>query len=137
MSNVLPNDARQYSLSAYINLDFEDIPGSALVNVAEIPQGSVITFIELFVETTFAGGTTHDLEIGDDVDIDRYTPTISELDGSAGRPANVPVADGHKTVIGEENLTVTPVSTGGNPTSGAARLLVEYITDGRHNENRG
>ena len=136
MSNVLPQDARQYKLNAYIEFDFEDIPGAVLVNLAEIPQGSVITSGAVFIETAFSGGTTHDAEFGDVDDIDRYSGTIVELD-AAGIPTNDFTVDSSKTASNDVFLTITPVHTGGNPTAGAARLLVDYVTDGRHNENRG
>lgn len=132
----LLTDSRQYPLVAVVDIVFGDIPGSALVNVLELPQNAVVTKIDLVVDTAFAGGTTHDLDIGDDVDPNRYTQTISEID-AAGVPTNPPAADFYQTTDAEPNITVTPTHTGGDPTSGAARLIVEYIIDGRHNENQG
>lgn len=136
MSNVLPQDARQYALTAYVEFDFEDIPGAVVVNLAEIPQGSVLTSGYVFVETAFAGGSTHDAEFGDETDDDRYSGTIVELD-AGGRPTNDFTVDDSKTASADRHITITPVHTGGDPTSGAARLLIDYVTDGRHNENRG
>lgn len=132
----LLTDARQYPLLASVDIVFGDIPGSTLVNVLQLPQNSVVTKIDLVVDTAFAGGTTHDLDIGDDVDPNRYSQTICEID-AAGIPANPPAADLSQTTDAEPNITVTPTHTGGDPTSGAARLLVEYVIDGRHNENQG
>ena len=137
MSNVLPNDARQYSLSAFITFDFEDIPGAVVIVLAKIPTGSVITSGLVFVEIDFAGGTTHDCDIGDNDNDDRYSPTIIELDGGAGIPSNTFTVDESKTAIDDEDLTLTPIHTGGDPTSGVARCVIEYVTDGRGNENRG
>ncbi len=139
MSNILPNDARQYSLSAFINLDFEDLAGSDPVSIAEIPQGSVITYVEAFIETSFSGGTTHDLDLGDTLDPNRYSQAGPlEIDGAAGAPATPPSTTGYKTAgSGDENLDATPINVGGDPTAGAMRIIVEYVTDGRQNENRG
>lgn len=129
-------DARQWPLVAEVDIAFGDIPGAAAVEVLELPQGSVITSIQLVVDTAFSGGTTHDLDIGDVTDPNRYSQTIVELD-AAGIPANPPAASLYETTDAEPKLTVTPTHTGGDPSAGAARLLVEYVVSGRHNENQG
>lgn len=134
--SALKPDARQYALVAESVIAFGDIPGSSAVEVLELPQGSVIVDIQLVVDTAFSGGTTHDLDIGDDVDPNRYSQTIVEID-AAGIPTNPPAADLSKTTSAEPNVTVTPTHTGGDPTAGSARLIVTYLTDGRHNENQG
>lgn len=132
---ALRPDTRQFPVVAYLEFTFADVPDAAAINAVALPVGSIVTAIELFVTTTFAGGTTHDLDIGDATDGDEYTPTVSELDGAAGRPANPPVTTGFQTTLDEPDITFTPVHTGGNPTSGAARFWVEYITEGRFHEN--
>lgn len=131
-----PNVARQYPLAVFIDIVFGDLPTTAVgVSVAEIPQGSVITFIQLFITTAWAGSGNYDAEIGDADDDDRYTATISELDAT-GLPTNAPAITGYKTLSSDPDLLVEPVFTS-DPTAGAGRLLVEYVTAGRNNENRG
>jgi len=132
----LLTDARQYPLSAQVDIVFGDIPGSAAVPVLDLPQGATIVEMVLYVDTAFSGGTTHDLDIGDASDPNRYTPTISEIDAT-GIPTNAPVVNYFVTTGSEPQLTVTPTHTGGDPTAGAARLLVRYVVEGRHNENQG
>lgn len=129
-------DARQWPLRAQVDIDFGDIPGTAAVAVLDLPQGSVVTNIQLIVDTAFSGGTTHDLDIGDASDPNRYTPTITEID-AAGIPANPPVVTLFETTDAEPQITVTPAHVGGDPTAGALRLLVEYVVAGRHTENYG
>lgn len=134
--SLLP-DTRQYPLVAVADIDFSDIVTTAVaVNAVVLPQNSVVTKIDLVVDTAFAGGTTHDLDIGDDVDPNRYTQTISEID-AAGVPANPPAADFYQTTDAEPNITITPTHTGAALTSGAGRLIVEYVIAGRANENQG
>lgn len=135
MSDLKP-DTRQYVLQAVSVIAFGDIPGSAAVEVVELPQNAVVTSIVLFVDTAFAGGTTHDLDIGDETDPNRYTQTISEID-AGGIPTNPPAVDYSQTAAADVNITVTPTHTGGDPTSGSARLIVQYYVDGRANENQG
>lgn len=129
-------DARQWPLSAQVDIAFGDIPGAAEVEVLDLPQGAVITDIQVVVDTAFAGGTTHDLDIGDASEPTRYSATIVEID-AAGIPANPPAPTYFETTGAEPKLTVTPTHTGGDPTSGALRLLVQYVVAGRHNENEG
>lgn len=132
-------DARQYPLVAVVDIDFSDIVTTAvLVNVLELPQNAVVTDINFVVDVSFAGGTTHDLDIGDDVDPNRYSQTIVEIDGTAGvPPTNEPRPDFYQTTDAEPNITVTPTHTGAALTSGSGRLIVEYVIAGRHNENQG
>ena len=133
---ALPNVARQYSLAVFIDIVFGDIPVTAVaVALAELPQGSVITNINAFVVTAFAGSGNYDADFGDVTDPNEYSPTIVELD-APGIPTNTVAVSGFKTTSSEPDLNITPVFTT-VPTAGAARLLVEYVTSGRNNENRG
>jgi hypothetical protein len=131
---LLP-DTRQFPVVAYLEFTYADVAGSAAINAVAIQPGSIVTDIELWVTTSFSGGTTHDLDIGDATDPDEYTPTISELDGAAGLPANAPTTTGFQTTLSEPNITFTPVHTGGDPTAGAARFWVQSICEGRFHEN--
>lgn len=132
---ALTPDVRQFPVVAYLEFTYADVPGSAAIAAVALQVGSIVTGIELFVTTSFSGGTTHDLDIGDATDPDEYTPTISELDGAAGRPANPPATTGFQTTLSEPDINFTPVHTGGNPTAGAARFWVESICEGRAHEN--
>ena len=128
--------ARQKVCYAVVDIAFGDIPGATEVPVLDLPQGSTVVDITLVVDTAFAGGTTHDLDIGDVTDPNRYTQTISEID-AAGLPANPPAISGFETSSSEPQISVTPTHTGGDPTSGAARLIVGYVNADRHDENFG
>ena len=129
-------DARQYELTAVVDIVAADIVTTAVeVQVLELPQNSVVTNIVLVVDTSFDTGTTADLDIGDNTDPNRYTQTISEIDGAAGIPANPPAADYYQTLAADTHITVTPTLTGIAMVAGAARLIVTYYVAGRHNEN--
>lgn len=129
------NAARQYPLQTSIDIAFGDVLGATETPVLDLPPNAVITGFLFVVDTSFSGGTTHDLDIGDASDPNRYGRV--ELDGSAGPSATQPVPSGFKTTNSEPQLSVSPVHVGGDPTAGAARLIVEYIIEGRHNENQG
>ena len=131
-------DARQYELTAVVDIVAADIVTTAVeVEVLELPQNSVVTSIVLMIDTSFDTGTTADLDIGDNVDPNRYSQTICELDGAAGEPANPPAVDYFQTGAAETHITVTPTLTGIAMVAGAARLIVKYYVAGRHNENQG
>lgn len=130
-------DARQYPLVAVVDINYTDIAVTAVeVPVLQLPQNSVVTKIDLIIDVAFDTGTTADLDIGDDVDPNRYSQTICEID-AAGVPANPPAADFSQTTDAEPNITVTPTLTGTALAVGTARLIVEYYIAGRHNENQG
>lgn len=131
--SLLP-DTRQFPVVAYLEFTYADVPGSAAINAVAVPAGSIVQDIELYITTAFAGGTTHDLDIGDATDDDEYSATVCEIDAT-GIPANPPAVTGFQTTLSEPFITFTPVHTGGNPTAGAARFWVQYITEGRFHEN--
>lgn len=134
----LLTDARQKICYAIVDIAFSDILATAVeVPVLDLPQGATVVSIDLVVDTPWSGMTTADLDVGDVTDPNRYTPTISELDGAAGIPTNPPVITGFETTASEPQISVTPTYTGAAVTAGAARLIVGYVEAGRHDENFG
>jgi hypothetical protein len=131
---ALVPDTRQYPCVAYLEFTYADIPTTATAYTAvAVPVGSILTEIELYVTTSWAGGT-HDLDIGDATDDDEYSGTICELDGAAGFPANQPAVSGFQTTLDEPDIVFTPTHSTA-ATAGAARFYCEYITEGRFHEN--
>jgi len=126
---------RQWPLAAYVDFSFSDMVGSTAVELFAVPAGSILTYMSLYTTTAFAGGTTHDCDIGDITDPDEYSTTIIELDGTAGLPTNKPTLSGYKTTTTEPKVLLTPISTGGDPTSGVGYVFATYIVVGRSNEN--
>jgi len=135
----IPNVARQYPLSVFIDIVFGDIPLHATAYaLCAVPQGSVFTQMKAYVTTAFASAGTMDADFGDATDPDEYSGTIVEIDAT-GIPSNPPIVSGFKTTASEPDLLLTPTfgTTTTSPTVGAMRLLVTYITSGRNNENLG
>jgi hypothetical protein len=136
MAVLTPPQTRSYPLVGFVNITFEDIVGAAAVSLMAVPVGSIFIAMSLNVTTAFAGGTTHDADFGDATDPNEYSTTIVELDGAAGLPANnCTVGTRFLTTASEPNLLITPTSTGGDPTSGAAYLYAEYIQNTKADEN--
>lgn len=137
----LPNVARQYPLTAFIDVVFGDVPDHATeYSLCEVPLGSIVTRISMFVVTAFAGSsTTEDGDIGDTTLTTRYTDgTPAEFDAT-GIPSNLPSVTGFKTTSSEPNITLkmTYGTTTASPNAGAVRILIDYVTSGRNNENMG
>jgi hypothetical protein len=138
MSTISVPTTRQFPLSVVSTFTYEDVVGTTAVALFGMQVGSMITQLNLVITTSFAGGTTHDADFGDATTADRYNATIVELDGTAlANPANPPTITGasFSTTSAEPSLLMTPTSTGGDPTSGAADLYATYIVKGRAHEN--
>jgi len=135
----IPNVARQYPLSVFLDIDFNDIVVHATAyTLCELPQGSVIIRGAVYVVTAFVDNGVFDTNFGDVTDPNRYSQTIVEIDAT-GSPTNDFTPDGYKTTASEPALTTTAVfgTTTDTPSAGAFRLVFEYVTSGRNNENLG
>lgn len=138
---AVPAIARQYPLYVFVDMVFGDWgAGAALTGVDStlfsVPLNSVFVFIGVVIETAFTASGTYDCDFGDASQEDRYSGTIAEFDAT-GIPAAAPAVDlSFLTTSAEPNLTFRPVFTT-DPTAGEARLLFEYITEGRANETDG
>ncbi len=137
----IPVVARQYPISVFIDVVFGDIPTHATAyKLCEIPQGSVITVLSVYIVTAFADTGDMDADFGSDDDPDEYSATIVEIDeGAAQFPTNNCVLSGQKTTSADPDLLLTPTfgTTSDTPDAGALRLTLEYVTSGRSNETRG
>ncbi len=136
----IPQVARQYPLSVFIDLVFGDIPVHATAyKLCEVPLGSVVTRISAYVTTIFADNGTFDANIGDVTDPNEYTDsTAMEIDAT-GIPSNLPSVSGYKTTSSDPDILFTTIfgTTTDTPSAGAMRILIDYVTSGRNNENRG
>jgi hypothetical protein len=116
---ALTSDVRQFPVVAYVEFTYAEIPTTATAYTSiAVPVGSIFTLMKIYVTTAWAGGT-HDLDFGDATD---------------GFPTNQPVLTGFQTTLSEPDLVLTPTHSTA-ATAGAARLYVEYITEGRFHEN--
>ncbi len=96
--------------------------------VVVVPQNAIVVGGSLTVDTAFDSTTSDVLDIGDGVDPDRYTATPIDLT-STGRTA-LDLTDYKYTAQDTIDVGWTAGSTG-TATAGSARLIVQYIIDGR------
>jgi len=131
--SLLP-DGRQYALRAVVDIDLADVSDELSKAALQLPQNAVVTAIDLIVDTVFDDTTTETLSIGDATSATRYGTTIAL--GVAGLIAGV-APTGFQTTDAEPEITIVYAGGTGDAAVGAARLIVEYIVAGRHNENQG
>jgi hypothetical protein len=123
------NFGRQYVLAATQTINFGDLVNGSAEVVLDVRPGARVIGGFLLVDTVW-NGTTPTLDLGDGVDPDRYTATPIALDALGLTALDV---TGYKYVE-SDTIDGTLVVTG-TPTQGSATLVIEYLLDGRVNEN--
>lgn len=129
---------RQWVLSAEITVSYDDDFGAAVdngvvQNLVRLPVGARVVGGEIVVETAWDNGTAATIDIGDVTDPDRYTASPVNL-AAAGRTALT--LTGFKTTTTERDVDATPVFTGTDATQGQAYIRIEYVIEGKANENQ-
>jgi hypothetical protein len=124
--------ARQYALVAVVDFTQAELPTGVAVPVLALPQGAVVTNIDVVIDTAFDSVTSDTIDVGDAIAPARYSTSI---DGqSAALQAAVPT--GFETTSSEPQVELLNTAVGTEGTAGVGRLIVEYIVAGRHNENQ-
>ena len=127
-------DARQYPLVAVVDFTQVLLPTGVEVPVLQLPQNSVVTRVDVVIDTAFDSVTSDTIDIGDTTLTTRYSTSINaQVAGVIA--AGVPT--GFETTDAEPNITLINTQVGGEGTAGVGRLIVEYFVGGRHNENQG
>lgn len=126
---------RQTVLSAEVDFTFADITDDAAANPAiDIPAGAVVVGGELVVTTAFDSTTSDVADIGDGGDTDRYSATPVNLQAAGATALDV---TGYRYTANDTiDIAWTP-GTASTATAGAATLRIQYVMDGRANENHG
>ena len=142
MTTLSKNFERQYPLVAQASLIWSDAEvagvagaiGTAAVAAIDLPANAVVLGGYIVVDTVWvnAGGTAT-VSLGDTGAVARYNTAAVTLK-TAALTALVPT--GHKyTAPTTLNLNVIVATTAAS--AGTARAFVEYVIDGRGNENFG
>lgn len=141
MPKLIASRGAQYPLVAEFTFNFDDTMvdvagvtkdfktvGSAVFDVANIPQGAVITGGEVITETAVTGATAYNISVGDSGSATRYLGATDKV--AAGRTELVPT--GYRTDGANLRLTVAP--TVANATAGKVTVRVEFVIADRVNE---
>lgn len=128
----LKESDRQYPLTAVVEISYSDLVSGVALPVAEVPNDAVVTGGQFVVTEVFDSATSDTVTVGDADDDDEYKGGINAQ--SAGTTALVPT--GHQ-YASNTDLVVKWTGVGTAPTQGKALLIVEYVRQGRQNENQG
>jgi hypothetical protein len=129
---VNKTSARQWVLSTgFIEVSFADLPPGEAVELVDLPAGATVIGGEIVVDAVFNGGGAETVVIGDSLVANRYGNAVAL--GSLARTA--------LTLTGftytEPNSVRVVRTANAVGTAGGARLRVEYVIQGRSNENQG
>lgn len=123
---------RQYIVVAQMDFLFSDLVTAVAKPVIDVTGGNSVCGGALIVETVWNSATSDVLDIGDGVDPNEYTS--SQIDLTAlGRTALT--LTGY-TYAAKDTIDLTWTGVGTAPTTGAARLEVEILTDGKAHETQ-
>lgn len=123
---ISKNDGRQAPIVAWVDFNLADVADGTAQAAIELPGGAILLSGELIVSEAFNAGTTAVLDVGDALSANRYA---NDLDlKTLGRKPLVPTG---YVMPHQGDLTVTYVPAGTAATTGKARLIVEYIDEGR------
>lgn len=113
-----------------VTLSFDTLSSDAAVAeaVIDLPANAIVVGGELIVDTAFDSTTSDVLDIGDGVDDDEYTSSQIDLQ-TAGRTALT--LTGYKYTTPDTIDVEWTAGSTGTATAGSARLIVQYIVDGR------
>jgi len=130
---ITTSSDRQYELSAIVDFGFADLTDSTADIAIELPSDAIITGGHLYISEVFDSTTSDVISIGDTDDDNEYLSAQSVQ--ALGLTALVPT--GLKLAAGK-NITILHVAgTADTATTGIGQLVVNYIRQGRSNENQG
>lgn len=131
--------ARQYPLVAVVDVAQTDLPTGVPVAVLDLPQNAVVTGGQLIIDTAFDSATTDTIDVGFTTPNDTPDPNAYLAGGAdnGSTPQSIALVPTGRAAVGEEQITIENTAAGAEGTAGVGRLVIEYIIDGRHNENFG
>lgn len=129
---ITQNSDRQYPLSAYVEFSYADFVSGVYAAAVDMPADAIVVGGDFVITTAFNSATSDTFTVGDDTDDDEYGAAINGQ--TAARTALVPT--GFQFA---QNGTVGLKWTGAGaaPSAGAGFLHVQYVREGRSNENQG
>lgn len=124
------NHGRQWPLVVVQDFDYTEVEDTVAVPAVKLPAGARVIGGGVLVTTAFDFGTTNAVDVGDGGDADRYSGTPVDLSATGWTALDV---TGYGYPI-SDYIDLTADVTGTAATQGEAKLIVEYIVDGRANE---
>lgn len=130
------DQGRQWPLSAEKTVlwsdDFGAVAESVLQEIFRLPVNSRVIGGEIVVEVAWDNVTSAAVDMGDVTDPDRYAAAVDLK--ATGRTALT--LTGFKHTEAERDVNLTPAFVGGDATQGQAYIRIEYVIEGKANENQ-
>jgi hypothetical protein len=124
------NHGRQWALVAMQDFELSQLEDGVAVAAVKLPYGARVTGGGVIITEVFDSTTSDALDIGDGDDADRYSST--PIDGQALGYTALDITGFKYSTI--DYVDITWASGGGTPTTGKGVLIVEYLVDGKANE---
>lgn len=129
MAAVRKNAGRQEVLSAYVDINWDDLEDTdGVYGAIDLPPGATVIGGDVVVSTAFDNGTSADLDLGDSADDNRYTASSVDLTAAARTALTL---TGYKHTGSTKELAVKVAFVGTASTEGSLRVRVDYVVDGR------
>ena len=125
-------NGRQAPLVASVDFTYADLVDNTAEPAVQLPANAIVVAGGLTVTTVWNSATTDVIDIGDGGTANRYTPTPIDVAVLGYVPIDV---SGYKYTV-SDTVDIKWNGTGTAPTTGAARLQIWYIVEGRAMENQ-
>lgn len=126
------DSGRQYPLTAMVRFTFSDLVSGTYAPMIELPPDAIVVSGFLQLDTLFDSTTSDTVTVGDVASANRYKAAINAK--TTAFTALVPTGYQYTST---KTVGITWTGVGTAPTQGAGYLLVEYIREGRSQENQG
>lgn len=113
-----------------VTLSYDTLSSDAAVaeGVVDLPANAIVVGGELIVDVVFNSTTSDVIDIGDGGNDDRYTSSAIDLT-ALGRTALT--LTGYKYTVADAIDVEWTAGSTGTATTGSARLIIQYVVDGR------
>lgn len=120
---------RQYPLYAEVVFNVGDLVSGVAQAVVDLPPGAVVCGGRVFTDVAFNSATSDTLSIGDAGSATRYINANTTVLRTAGVQQEFAAAGSGFKYTAKGAVTVTWTGAGTAPTTGSARIYVEYTVD--------
>lgn len=136
---ITKKSARQDALIATADFAYGDVASGTYAAAVDVPAGAIVTGGGLAVTTLFNSATTDKFSIGDKVGAAAAAAATYAAQSADVTVAGtyIPIVPTGKKYAEKSTIGVVWTGEGAAPSAGAARLVVEYILDGRAHSSEG
>ena len=135
---ITKDSGRQYPLVARMPFAYTDLVSGTYAGMVDLPVNAIVTDARVVISTLFNSATTDVFSIGDQPTgaAARATEYSAASADVTAVPTEIVGKTTNYTYTGGGTVRVVWTGTGAAPSAGAGVLVVEYIIDGRTQENQ-